>query len=128
VSPQVWNAKWRYTVYGCREVRDEKIGVTETDPKTAGQLVLVVEDDDFMRGFLALALQHAGFGVLTASDGLKGYALFKEHLQDLCTDIIMPEVDGIELARRATALRSGLPILFVTGFPEVAARQKSKTD
>ncbi len=85
--------------------------------------ILLAEDDGSMREFLAKALSRAGHEVEAVGDGEEGVAALGEHpgVYDLLlTDIVMPGVDGIELARRAAALDPGMKIMFITGFAAVA--------
>ena len=61
-----------------------------------------------MRRFLVKALQNAGYAVASFDNGLSAYdRLREEPFELLLTDIVMPEMDGIELARRATELDPG---------------------
>ncbi len=85
--------------------------------------ILLAEDDSSMRDFLAKALSRAGHDVESVSDGEAGLTALGEHpgVYDLLlTDIVMPGVDGIELARRAAALDPTMKIMFITGFAAVA--------
>jgi two-component system, cell cycle response regulator CpdR len=85
--------------------------------------ILLAEDDDSMRGFLAKALERAGHQVITCADGEEGLEALEAELEGfdlLLTDIVMPGIDGIELARRAAELDSELKIMFITGFAAVA--------
>ncbi len=83
--------------------------------------ILLAEDDESMRGFLARALQKAGHDVVALPDGSAAYErLTSEPFDLLLTDIVMPEMDGIELARRASDLDPNLKIMFITGFAGVA--------
>jgi two-component system cell cycle response regulator CpdR len=67
--------------------------------------ILLAEDDTDMRRFLVKALQNAGFNVVSYDNGLSAYhRLREEPFELLLTDIVMPEMDGIELARRASEL------------------------
>jgi len=84
--------------------------------------ILLAEDDNDMRRFLAKALENAGYDVISYDNGKSAYErLCEEPFTMLLTDIVMPEMDGIELARRATELDPDLKVMFITGF---AARQK----
>jgi len=66
--------------------------------------VLVVDDDPDKRNLLAVALEMAGYQVHTANDGEAGLASVESHLPDLIiTDVMMPKMDGYELARRVRA-------------------------
>jgi two-component system, cell cycle response regulator CpdR len=83
--------------------------------------ILLAEDDHDMRHFLAKALQNAGYAVTSFDNGLSAYnRLREEPFELLLTDIVMPEMDGIELARRATELDPEIKVMFITGFAAVA--------
>ncbi len=83
--------------------------------------ILLAEDDNDMRRFLAKALQNAGYSVASFDNGLSAYnRLREEPFELLLTDIVMPEMDGIELARRATELDPDIKVMFITGFAAVA--------
>lgn len=83
--------------------------------------ILLAEDDEDMRRFLVKALKNAGFEVIDFGNGVDAYERLKEEpFTLLLTDIVMPEMDGIELARRAAELDPDLKIMFITGFAAVA--------
>jgi two-component system cell cycle response regulator CpdR len=83
--------------------------------------ILLAEDDNDMRRFLVKALQTAGYNVDSFDNGLSAYnRLREEPFELLLTDIVMPEMDGIELARRATELDPEIKVMFITGFAAVA--------
>jgi two-component system cell cycle response regulator CpdR len=83
--------------------------------------ILLAEDDNDMRRFLVKALQQAGFDVTSFDNGLSAYDQLRvEPFELLLTDIVMPEMDGIELARRATELDPDIKVMFITGFAAVA--------
>ena len=83
--------------------------------------ILLAEDDVDMRRFLVKALQNAGFEVISYDNGLAAYQRLREEpFELLLTDIVMPEMDGIELARRAAELDPDIKIMFITGFAAVA--------
>ncbi len=82
--------------------------------------ILLAEDDNDMRRFLAKALANAGYDVVSYDNGRSAYERLREEpFTLLLTDIVMPEMDGIELARRATELDPDLKIMFITGFAAV---------
>ena len=86
----------------------------------ASARILLAEDDNDMRRFLVKALQTAGYSVASFDNGLSAYnRLREEPFELLLTDIVMPEMDGIELARRASEARPDLPILLVTGYSDL---------
>ncbi len=83
--------------------------------------ILLAEDDNDMRRFLVKALQNAGYTVASFDNGVSAYnRLREEPFELLLTDIVMPEMDGIELARRATELDPEIKVMFITGFAAVA--------
>jgi two-component system, cell cycle response regulator CpdR len=89
--------------------------------------ILLAEDDNDMRRFLVRALQTAGYEVASFDNGLSAYnRLREEPFELLLTDIVMPEMDGIELARRATELDPEIKVMFITGFAAVALNPDSK--
>ena len=101
-----------------------------TDQKDdSGELrmkILLAEDDDDMRRFLVKALERAGYDVSDFDNGASAYERLREEpFSLLLTDIVMPEMDGIELARRATELDPDLKVMFITGFAAVALNPDS---
>jgi two-component system cell cycle response regulator CpdR len=88
--------------------------------------ILLAEDDNDMRRFLVKALENAGFQVSPHDNGLSAYQRLREEpFEMLLTDIVMPEMDGIELARRASELDPDIKIMFITGFAAVALNSDS---
>ena len=82
--------------------------------------ILLAEDDESMRGFLVRALEKAGHDVIAFANGEEAYERLKtEPFTLLLTDIVMPKMDGIELARLASELDPDLKIMFITGFAAV---------
>src|ERR1700749_188403 len=83
--------------------------------------ILRPEDDKDMRQFLTRALKNAGYDVVSFDNGRSAYQRLREEpFALLLSDIVMPEMDGIELARRATELDPDLKVMFITGFAAVA--------
>src|SRR5712671_3446292 len=67
--------------------------------------ILLAEDDESLRRFLAAALERAGHAVTSFGDGAEAYQCLKSgHFDLLLSDIVMPGLDGIELAKRAADL------------------------
>jgi two-component system cell cycle response regulator CpdR len=97
-----------------------------TGPEASMNRILLAEDDNDMRRFLAKALHNAGYDVVSFDNGRSAYERLREEpFTLLLTDIVMPEMDGIELARRATELDPDLKIMFITGFAAVALNPDS---
>ena len=89
--------------------------------------ILLAEDDQVMREYLARALERSGYAVVAVDRGTAAVPLLEQQRFDLLlTDIVMPEMDGIELARRATELDPDLKVMFITGFAAVALNPDSK--
>lgn len=89
--------------------------------------ILLAEDDESMRKFLAKALENAGHEVVSYGNGVEAHKKLGNDVFDiLLTDIVMPEMDGIELARRATELDPDLKVMFITGFAAVALNPDSE--
>ncbi|MFZ5608474.1 MAG: cell cycle two-component system response regulator CpdR [Pseudomonadota bacterium] len=90
--------------------------------------IVLAEDDDALRAFLARALERAGHAVVTVDRGTKALPLIASGAYDLLlTDIVMPEMDGIELAQRAATLAPKMQVMFITGFAAVALNRRNQT-
>ena len=88
--------------------------------------ILLVEDDESLRKFLAQALVRAGHEVTDFGNGEDAYdCLLNFRFDLLLTDIVMPGIDGIELAKRAAEMNPAMKIMFITGFAAVALHPSS---
>ena len=88
--------------------------------------ILLAEDDESLRKFLAQALVRAGHAVTDFGDGGEAWECLQSVRFDLLlTDIVMPGMDGIELAKRAAEMNAALKIMFITGFAAVALHPSS---
>jgi len=82
--------------------------------------ILLAEDDDSMREYLARALERTGYAVTAVDRGTTALTILEDEGFDLLlTDIVMPELDGIELAQRASVLHPRMRVMFITGFAAV---------
>jgi CheY-like chemotaxis protein len=78
--------------------------------------ILVIDDDPVVRRVVTLALEAAGHSVLRCENGRKAVAYLQhDHADLLITDIVMPEMDGVETLRAARQLDPNLPILAISG-------------
>ena len=103
---------------------------TTADPRTApprntpvprGETVLVVDDEDAVRGVTQMMLEIQGFTVISAESGDAALALFEQHVQSgealdlVLMDVIMPGRSGPETAERMQAIQAHVPIVFMSG-------------
>jgi two-component system cell cycle sensor histidine kinase/response regulator CckA len=82
--------------------------------------VLLVEDDPDVRALLGEVLSIGGFAVLEAADGTEALRIAETTLrpiETLVTDINMPGINGLELARRVQVLRPAISVLYMSGAP-----------
>ena len=87
--------------------------------------ILFVEDDTAVREAVARMLTDSGFRVLAATDGYDAVRLLTEnHVDLLITDIVMPDLDGVELAKQAKGMRPNIKVLFATGYGEKAVAER----
>ena len=90
--------------------------------------ILLAEDDESMRVYLARALERTGYHVVAVDDGVAALPLLESEPFDLLlTDIVMPEMDGIELAQKAAEIAPDIRVMFITGFAAVALKAGRKT-
>jgi CheY-like chemotaxis protein len=95
------------------------------------ETVLVVEDDNDLRTYLADVLRGLNYKVFTATGAQAALHLLIDDAKKvdlLLTDVIMPGLTGRELARRAQALRPDLPVLFMTGYSRNAVVHQGRLD
>lgn len=101
-------------------------------PPTGRETILVVDDDDAVRSVVARVLRRAGYTVFAVTGPGEALALADAHrggLDLLLTDIAMPEMDGLELARRLQLRRAGLEVLPMSGYaPDVTASRWKHAD
>ena len=111
---------------------DEPADVTAVTPSAealrqrGGETVLLVEDDEDVRDFVEFVLRRAGYRVLAAAapaDGLQFAEAHDGEIHLLLSDIVMPEMNGNEMAARAQALRPAMKVLHMSGYP--AGRQRN---
>jgi CheY-like chemotaxis protein len=80
--------------------------------------ILVVDDNLDIRAFAKRFLETAGWTVVTAADGAEGLRFYTEHQSTivlLLTDVVMPNINGFELADRVLRMDSQLPVLLMSG-------------
>lgn len=83
--------------------------------------VLVVEDDHRLRELLCLALKRAGYRVFQAASGPEALRFFRDRENScdlLLTDVVMPDMSGVELFGQARVIRPALKVLFISGYTD----------
>ncbi len=102
-------------------------GTDGEEARGGNETVLLVEDSDVVRCYTAEILQMGGYAVLEASSGEEALRVARERgrpIDLLVTDLVMPGVNGKEVAARLGAAQPGLKVLFVSGYPEDAVGKK----
>ena len=88
---------------------------------------MVVDDEEMMRDLMQQALAQDAQEVLTAANGKEAmFILVREHIDLIISDVVMPEMDGIEMLLKAKHICPRVPVILVSGFPsdETATRVK----
>ncbi|RJO63770.1 MAG: PAS domain S-box protein [Myxococcales bacterium] len=89
--------------------------------QTGKETILVVEDDDIVRELNVRTLKRLGYRILSAADGPSALALVHRHsgvIQLLLTDVVMPEMNGRELAAELVKLRPDIRVLYTSGYAD----------
>ncbi len=108
----------------CIGLKDKKERAADEEDEAlplSGKKILVVDDEEDARTFIATVLEDAGAEILQASDGDRAVAMAKQEKPDAITlDISMPGRDGVEVfgELRQDAQTAGIPVCVVTGHPE----------
>jgi PAS domain S-box-containing protein len=101
---------------------DNVLEAMATPPSSSGtETILLVEDEPSVRGFARRSLEDQGYTVLEAAGGAEALSIVAAHpdpIALLVTDVIMPGMQGHQLAQRLTAARPELRTLYVSGFTE----------
>jgi two-component system NtrC family sensor kinase len=117
-----------------RRVPDDAEREAPTQPRTnggAGEAILVVEDDEGVRSYTGEILDELGYRVLVASDAKDALRFIEQperHIDLLLTDMVMPGLNGRQLADAARAMRPDLPVLFMTGYSRNAIVHQGRLD
>jgi len=96
---------------------------TSAATSTGTETLLLVEDDENVREFVAVALESFGYSILTAADGkaaVQMYANRKAPIDLVVTDVVMPEMSGRVLAETLQAKNPGQKVLFLSGYTDDA--------
>jgi two-component system cell cycle sensor histidine kinase/response regulator CckA len=94
-------------------------GTEEILPKVAAGTVLLIEDDEMVRGITTEMLEAIGYTVLSTGNPLEGLSFFERdhtNIDLVITDVVMPMMSGKELSERIEAIRPGVGVLFMSGY------------
>jgi two-component system cell cycle sensor histidine kinase/response regulator CckA len=97
----------------------------------ARPLVVLVEDEELIRRLLERVLENAEYEVLVAANGATALRLMERRAGELAlllTDLVMPGMNGLELARAARELQPDLPVLCMSGYSEETLRDRGGDD
>lgn len=101
---------------------EEEVATAGLDsPESGGETVLVVEDEDVVRGLIVRTLESKGYKTLQAEHGGDALLLCERHkggIELMITDIVMPRMSGLELAERLKPIRPDMEVLFVSGYSD----------
>jgi two-component system cell cycle sensor histidine kinase/response regulator CckA len=95
----------------------------EQEDITGHARVLLVEDEDMVRGFAVRALTSRGYDVVEAATGVEALEAMERHkgkIDLVVSDVVMPEMDGPALLKELRKKNPGLKIIFVSGYPNEA--------
>ncbi len=88
-------------------------------PRGGGETILVVEDEATVRSLTSRILEVSGYtvhSVANGPDGLEFERGFEGRIDLLLTDVVMPNMSGVEFAQAFTASRPGVPVIFMSGY------------
>jgi two-component system, cell cycle sensor histidine kinase and response regulator CckA len=92
----------------------------------ATETVLIVENESAIRNLVQLALERHGYRILTAGSGADAIQASKNHsgpIHLLITDVVIPDMNGPEIAKQLAITRPGLCTLFMSGYMDDALSQ-----
>ncbi len=95
----------------------------ETESLRGSETILIVEDDEGVRGLARLVLRDAGYRVLEAGNGLEAIQISQQHegpIHLMLSDVVMPQMSGSDLARRIARLRPDMKVILMSGYTETA--------
>ena len=97
------------------EVKRITIGRPD-QPPSGKETVLLVEDESSVRGLAARVLRDLGYRVIEASDGQEALQASSEEIDLLLTDVVMPSMDGTELAEQLRQIHPEMRIIYTSGY------------
>jgi len=123
---------------GGKQVR-EMVGAGSTFPNAGNgdhvesmrQTILLVEDEEMVRGLMCEVLEREGYEVLSCAHPKEGIEMSRRHggrIDLLLTDVVMPGMNGQEMANRILEMLPELQVVFMSGYTEHALLQDGEVD
>jgi PAS domain S-box-containing protein len=112
-------------------INADEAAVTGVGGEGSGETILVVEDDGDVRAYIVEVLRGLNYDVLEAQDADSALGVFErknEHVDLLLTDVVLPGVNGRELARQLQVRRPDIKVLFMTGYSRNAIIHQGRLD
>jgi len=117
------------------EVAETETGATQpVMPDSGHGMLLLVDDEPLILHTMQEVFEEFGYQVITARDGAEGLACFQQYQHDfdaIITDVVMPEMGGMEMFRKIRCINSAVPTIFMTGYDQgnvhLQAREKENT-
>ncbi len=112
--------KMYFPLSGCEKISEDGICEDET-PGRGHETVLIVEDSPLVLDFSVNVLEEAGYRILEAEsgeEGIKSSASYKEEIDLLITDVVLPGINGKAFAEEIQKQRPGIKVLYTSGYTE----------
>lgn len=115
----------------CKKPISVREGITRADAMPGGsETILVVEDEPAVRELACEFLKNGGYKILEARDGAEGLGLgisYPDPIDLLLTDMLMPQMNGADLAEKLRGVRPNLRVILMTGYTEFSEKKDERT-
>lgn len=110
-----------YLPCSAESAREDEESAAEPSPPGGHETILVAEDDPIIRKLTVSLLENLGYTVLSAANGREAFKAFHDaegRIDLLSTDVIMPDLGGIDLVKALRKEKESLPVIFISGYPQ----------
>ncbi len=100
-------------------------------PSGGAETILLAEDEELVRFFLAKTLERAGYRLITAEDGEEGLRKFEENRDNVSlviSDMVMPKKNGLEMYDEISGIKPGTKVLFISGYSTDMIKVKGEAE